>query len=295
MSKRVLIVPAALAAGLLSSTAIAEPPPASGDSLCFTLGRDVAELRQEVRAMRGMIEELLRAQRAGAGAGGGGGGSPQPGDAPLSSAPVSPPDAPVPPGGVEHSAPKTGVVTGKLTLPAGDTVGWVFEGAISEPPVTGQTAEVVQVDKRFSPGFLVVQKGTRVVFPNKDPVYHNVFSISPGNKFDLGMLRSGDATASRVFDKPGLVEVYCNMHSSMNVTVLVVPNKHRVQVGADGRYTLSGVPVGKRKLVAWSPSGELVEQWVTLQPGNNTADFALKKRRVTTHLRKDETPYPQYE
>ena len=104
----------------------------------------------------------------------------------------------------------------------------------------------------FSPRVLAIQVGTTVEFPNRDPIYHNVFSVSPAKRFDLGKYAQGHSRRVR-FDKPGLVNVYCDIHSDMAAWVYVVPHHVFAQASASGRFALPDVPAGHYTLVAWHP------------------------------------------
>src|SRR5213079_2634949 len=81
-------------------------------------------------------------------------------------------------------------------------------------PVTKGAAVMKQEGKQFVPQVLVVQKGTKVDFPNRDAIFHNVFSVTPDNSFDLGSYRQGE-TKSVSMSKPGVLTVNCNMHPQM--------------------------------------------------------------------------------
>ncbi len=110
-------------------------------------------------------------------------------------------------------------------------------------------AEMAQLGKQFTPQVLAVPVGTRVSFPNRDPIEHNVFSRSPHGGFDLGRYGPGPGKA-RVFDGPGVVDVFCNVHSTMVGHVVVVPGPWAV-TGPDGRFAIAGLPPGPHQLVIW--------------------------------------------
>ena len=152
---------------------------------------------------------------------------------------------------------------------------YVYVENVKESPVD-RSVEILQKDRSFVPNVLVVQRGTRVSFPNADPFLHNVFSPSPTQPFDLGSYRQGEkAGAVRLF-KPGVVEVLCNMHAKMRANVLVVPNHHHVKVSADGSFRLENVPVGARQVVAWTPDARPVTESVTLTAAGANVKFALQ-------------------
>lgn len=123
-------------------------------------------------------------------------------------------------------------------------------GASGSPSGSDSLPEIRQHNARFTPGFLAVSVGQTVDMPNDDRIYHNVFSYSRGNAFDLGLYPGG--TARQVtFDRPGVIKIYCSIHESMNATVFVAPTPHFAVVGADGRFTVAGVPPGSWRLRTW--------------------------------------------
>jgi plastocyanin len=103
---------------------------------------------------------------------------------------------------------------------------------------------------QFHPQVLAVQAGTTVDFPNRDNLYHNVFSYSSPNEFDLGRYPLNDSRSVR-FDRPGVVRVYCDIHSHMNATILVLPHPYFAVPDAEGNFRLPDVPEGKYTLVIW--------------------------------------------
>ena len=167
---------------------------------------------------------------------------------------ASPParkSAPPPP-----AEPAAGMIRGRIAVPGGEAVAYVYVENVMAPPVRGQHATIEQSGKKFMPGWAVVQRGTTIAFPNKDNIYHNVFSMSPGNSFDLGLYNSSTEGKTHTFSESGPVDVYCNIHPQMAASVLVVPNRHYAKVKADGSFEIAGVPSGRRKIVAWAPGYE---------------------------------------
>lgn len=198
----------------------------------------------------------------------------------VSSTPTALPPSPAAPEGDAPSAaaarPKLATITGRVEVkgkPWGPI--YIYVDNLKEPPVD-RNVEILQKDRSFIPSVLVVQKGTRVAFPNADPFLHNVFSPSTTHPFDLGSYRQGDrAGAVRLFH-PGVVEVLCNMHAKMRANVLVVPNHHHVKASGDGSFRLENVPVGARQLVAWTPDARSVTESVTLTAAGANVKFALQ-------------------
>ena len=163
------------------------------------------------------------------------------------------------------------------------------------PAVKGQHKVIEQAGKKFVPNWAVVQRGTAIAFPNNDNIYHNVFSLSANNAFDLGLYNSGGEAKSHTFTEPGPVDVYCNIHPQMAASVLVVPNKHFAKVKADGSFELPGVPSGRRKVVAWAPGSRPSTQWVEVAAGASADVNMQLESKASGHKNKAGQAYGQYE
>lgn len=120
--------------------------------------------------------------------------------------------------------------------------------AASRAPVP----RLAQKDQAFVPRVLAIAVGTRVDFPNLDPIYHNVFSLSPVRRFDLGKYPRGDSRQV-VFQKPGLVNVYCDIHTDMEAFVLVLPHHGFTRPDASGEFALPDLPAGRYVVKVWHP------------------------------------------
>ena len=133
----------------------------------------------------------------------------------------------------------------------------VYYEPASSPAVRGAEAPFKMVTRRkeFLPRVLAVPRGSRVRFPNEDPILHNVFSVSGENKFDLGLYRKGPGKDVR-FDHSGLVRVFCNVHHDMVAYVLVLDTPFQATPGADGSFVLPGLPRGKGRLTVWHEQAE---------------------------------------
>ena len=218
-------------------------------------------------------------------------------------------EAPVPVGGdIALAAPssararpaaeparRNSFVEGKVSVAAG-VIGdvFVYVDGVKGPPVRGKTIEIRQENKQFSPRLAVVQAGTNIIFPNYDSVYHNVFSTSPRNTFDLGSYRAGDKPRAVTLTSPGVVEIFCNMHQKMTADVLVVPSNLYTKVHADGTFRLDNVPVGARRLVAWSPNAKPVQQKVDVTASGGQAVFVLEREEAKAHANKLGQAYGSY-
>jgi plastocyanin len=144
----------------------------------------------------------------------------------------------------------------------------VFRGAL---PVSRHT--IRQKGEAFHPRVLAVTRGSTVEFPNDDPFFHNVFSLSSASNFDLGRFPMGRSKAT-TFAKPGLVKVYCHLHSHMSATILVLDHPYFTIPGVDGTFELADVAPGTYTIVGWHERvGERAET-VDVRAGKS-ADIAL--------------------
>jgi plastocyanin len=177
------------------------------------------------------------------------------GTVPVAGKPMSPPpDA--------RYALKAGQVAASPKQVAVVYLEGAFGRAAPQKPVVMQ-----QSGYQFSPGILAVQAGTSVVFPNEDEDYHNVFSYSKTKRFDLGRFRKDETPPAMVFDKPGIVRLYCEIHGHMRGIILVLDTPHFTTTSADGRFKIPGLPAGNFILKAWLDEKTTLEQPVTLKAG----------------------------
>ena len=111
-------------------------------------------------------------------------------------------------------------------------------------------ASIAQKDEQFAPHVVAVTAGSSVAFPNEDPFFHNVFSLSRGAAFNLGRYPSG-SSRSKVFSRPGIVKVFCEIHSHMSAVVRVFDHSWFTVPSEEGTFTIDRVPPGDHTLVAW--------------------------------------------
>ena len=147
------------------------------------------------------------------------------------------------------------------TIP--ETVVWLTPAPSTEPgaeatatassPSAGpaHNPQLVQEYKSFAPHILVVPAGSTVEFPNRDPFFHNVFSLFEGKRFDLGLYEAGTSRMVR-FDRPGISYIFCNIHPEMNAVVITIPTLLYAISNTDGQLSLPGVPYGRYKLHVWN-------------------------------------------
>jgi plastocyanin len=140
---------------------------------------------------------------------------------------------------------------GKRAADVAEAVVWVEGPRVKPPP---STAVIAMKGKAFTPRVAVVPVGGAVEFPNQDAIFHNVFSVSGENRFDLDLYKKPKSGAW-TFRTPGLVRVFCNIHPQMSAYVLVRDNPFWARVGADGRFAIDGVPAGTWTVKAWHERG----------------------------------------
>jgi|SRR5688500_16003779 len=156
-------------------------------------------------------------------------------------------------GGCAHR----GNLVGRVRTPPERTkdvvvMAWREDG--SPPPTPVERARVVHLKGRFEPRVLVVEAGTTVEFENKDKIFHKVFSVSPKAKFTLGAYRPGEIRAATAFTDPGVVQVWCELHSRESLYVVVVPDRWHMRPAANGAFAFDRMPHGRYMLRAWHPS-----------------------------------------
>ena len=135
-----------------------------------------------------------------------------------------------------------------------------------------------QRNETFVPHVLAIVAGTTVDFPNNDNTYHNVFSLSKARSFDLGRYAAGHSKAVR-FDRPGIVRVFCEIHSHMSAYILVFSHRYFAVTDDEGRYRIDDVPPGSYTVMAWNEATPTESQRVTVPDGGEVdLNFVLGKR-----------------
>jgi plastocyanin len=123
-------------------------------------------------------------------------------------------------------------------------------GAVSASASSHAAPQIAQMNKSFDPHVLVIQVGTPVQFPNKDPFLHNVFSLFDGKRFDLGFYEAGSSKTVH-FDRPGVSFLFCNIHPEMSGAVVAVDTPYFGMSDRNGRVILPNVPDGRYQLNVW--------------------------------------------
>jgi plastocyanin len=177
------------------------------------------------------------------------------------------------------------------TADASGVVVWLSPLSRPSPaaaPVSGHAPQLVQRNKAFEPHVLVVQAGTTVEFPNKDPFFHNVFSLFNGKRFDLGLYEAGSSKGVR-FDRVGVSFLFCNIHEEMSAVIVAVDSPYFALSDRAGQVSIANVPDGAYQMHVWyerSVADDLkaLQRLVTISAGKralgpieliNDPDFTL--------------------
>jgi len=123
-------------------------------------------------------------------------------------------------------------------------------GSSPATPPARPSPQVAQIDKSFDPHVLVIQAGTPVQFPNRDPFLHNVFSLFDGKRFDLGFYEAGSSKTVH-FDRVGVSFLFCNIHPEMSAAVVAVDTPYFGLSNRAGRVSIPDVPDGRYQLNVW--------------------------------------------
>ncbi len=160
-----------------------------------------------------------------------------------------------------------------------------LEAVPSSAPALVAPAEpyrIEQVGLEFEPHVLAVVRGSTVEFPNRDAVFHNVFSLSKAQSFDLGRYPSGASRSVR-FDTPGVVKVFCHIHSDMSAIIVVLDNRYFATPGRDGKYSIRGIPPGDYRVVPWHERARAAARPIRVDVGQvMRADFDIPLELETT-------------
>jgi plastocyanin len=162
-------------------------------------------------------------------------------------------------------------------------------GTQARPRARGHAAKGVAIEQRgreFIPWMTVVQTGTSVDFPNNDTIRHHVYSFSEPKRFEI-KLYAGKPGQPVVFDKPGQVDIGCNIHDWMEAHVLVVDTPYFARTGADGRASITNVPAGRYRVRPWHPlqkaAGAAQDIEIDEAPARMTLTLDARARQPKPH------------
>ena len=136
---------------------------------------------------------------------------------------------------------------------AANAVIWLSpQSPLPDAPLSGPAnrPRLVQHNKTFEPHVLVVPVGSVVTFPNRDPFFHNVFSLFDGKRFDLGLYEAGSSRDVH-FNKPGISYIFCNIHPEMSAVVIALDTPYYAISNPEGELVLPHIPPGKYTMHLW--------------------------------------------
>jgi plastocyanin len=156
--------------------------------------------------------------------------------------------------------------------------------------------QLVQKNKSFQPSLIVIPVGGKVEFPNRDPFFHNVFSLFEGKRFDLGLYESG-TTRFVQFDKPGVSFIFCNIHAQMSAVVVALATPYYAISDSRGDVNIANVPPGRYELQVFHASVapdalHALTREITVSDGESSiGTFTLNETDVTVHKNKYGSDY----
>jgi plastocyanin len=178
--------------------------------------------------------------------------------------------------------PKRGSLSGSLTLAGKPLDG---RGVVTLTPWNGKsharpprTRVMEQRNREFAPKMMAIPVGSTVQFPNFDTIYHNVFSRSDAQPFDLGIYKNGQSR-ELVFEKEGIIRLGCNLHANMSAYIVVVGAPHYAITNDKGQFNFKSLEPGKYRLRAWSEK--------TMKPQEQAIEISADKNSVTVPLPAD--------
>jgi len=137
--------------------------------------------------------------------------------------------------------------------------------------------KILQIDAEFVPRVVPVTPGTAVQFINRDGYFHNVFSYTPGSRFNIGRKPTG-IVESRRFYNLGEVKLFCDIHAQMNATIICLDTPYFTRVSSNGQYELSGIPSGQYEIRVYHPDLPQVSEIVEIKTGDSiTKNFTLTR------------------
>ena len=128
--------------------------------------------------------------------------------------------------------------------------------------------QITQKNAEFVPHVTPVTRNTVIEFINFDNFYHNVFSITPGAKFNIGR-RPTNTVVEHQITRPGEIKLFCDIHAQMNATILSLDTPYFTRVNERGSYEMSGLPNGEYMLEVYHPDLPNLEEFITIDSGQS--------------------------
>lgn len=187
----------------------------------------------------------------------------------------------------------TVTTTVRAGMPAAQAVVYAEPLSGVAPPSQSPPVSISQRNKSFTPRVVGVPVGSVVQFPNDDQIFHNVFSLTPGHAFDLGLYRAGQSK-SRAMTSPGLVRIFCNIHPQMTALLVAAPTPWITTAATDGSWRLE-LPAGRYRVTAVSDRAAPATVEVTVGGTTTAPALALDESTyvATRHTNKFGKPYSE--
>jgi len=165
------------------------------------------------------------------------------------------------------------------------------DSQLATRPAPAGTIRLTQRNKSFEPHVLVVPVGSMVEFPNRDPFFHNVFSLFDGKRFDLGLYEAG-STRNVSFDRPGISYIFCNIHAEMSAVVIALDTPYFAVSNRRGEIVIAHVPTGRYTLHVWYESAlpstlKALTHEINITPDSSTLGVLQIPAEVTIHAHKN--------
>lgn len=181
---------------------------------------------------------------------------------------------------------------------SGNVVVWLKPLDASPALPTARRYEMAQKDKQFQPHVLAVPIGANVSFPNQDPLFHNVFSLYKGERFDLGLYEAGSSRTVK-FERPGVSFIFCNIHPEMSAYIVALDTPYFAVSDPRGDVRIANVPAGRYRVEVWYERAEpqklaALSREVTVTDGDNAlAGIAVpeSEKFIPEHSDKYGKPY----
>ena len=183
--------------------------------------------------------------------------------------------------------------SGTQTQHEENVVVWLkrLDPAMATLPTPPGTLRLTQHNKSFEPHVLVVPVGAMVQFPNRDPFFHNVFSLFDGKRFDLGLYEAG-STRNVSFDRPGISYIFCNIHPEMSAVVIALDTPYFAVSNRRGEIVIPRVPTGRYTLHVWYESAlpstlKALTREISVTPDSSTLGILQIPADMTVHAHKN--------
>lgn len=151
-----------------------------------------------------------------------------------------------------------------------------LQGSAHAAPAPAE-AVIEQRNRAIVPHVTAIQRGATIRFPNHDDVFHNLFSLSDTHRFNLGRYPPGESRSER-FPRAGVVRMFCDIHSEMAGTILILDSWLFARPDASGAYRIDDVPPGRHRVIAWHDASVADTAYVTVGlSGDTQVDFDLSE------------------